>query len=138
MSISIIKKTIVSSVAMLLLASSAVSFAAEGRAFLIAPTDGSTVSSPFTVKFGVEGKTVAPAGDQTPNSGHNHLIVDGSAVPAGQVIPADGTHLHFGKGQTETELTLPKGKHTLTTQFADFSHKSFGPEWSQTITITVR
>ncbi|MCI2809928.1 DUF4399 domain-containing protein [Eoetvoesia caeni] len=129
---------IVTGGAALLLASGAMSYAAEGRAFLIAPTDGATVSSPFAVKFGVEGKTVAPAGDQTPNSGHNHLIIDGGSVPAGQVIPADSTHLHFGKGQTETELTLPKGKHTLTTQFADYSHKSFGPEWSQTITITVQ
>lgn len=138
MSISALKQIILASVAVPLLTAGAISYAAEGRAFLIAPKDGATVSSPFTVSFGVEGKTVAPAGDQTPNSGHNHLIIDGSAIPAGQVIPADSTHLHFGKGQTETELTLPKGKHTLTTQFADLAHKSYGPAWSQTITITVQ
>lgn len=138
MSVAAPNRIMLAAAAALLLCSSAASYAEEGRAFLITPQDGATVTSPFTVKFGVEGKTVAPAGDQAPNTGHNHLIVDGSTIPAGQVVPTDSTHLHFGKGQTEAELSLPKGKHTLTTQFADFSHKSFGPKWSQTITITVQ
>ena len=111
--------------------------AAEEGAFLIEPKDGATVTSPFTVKFGVEGKTVVPAGEDKPNSGHHHLIIDGGPIPAGQVVPTDDQHKHFGKGQTETELSLPKGSHTLTTQFANFGHVSYGPDWSQTITITV-
>ena len=60
-------------------------------------------------------------------TGHHHLIVDGKAVPKGSVVPADATHMHFGKGQTETTLKLPPGKHTLTLQFADGAHQSYGP-----------
>ena len=132
-----LKKMIALGSAALLMGASAASIAAEGRAFLIEPKDGATVTSPFTVKFGVEGKTVVPAGEDQPNSGHHHLIVDGGPIPAGEVVPTDDQHLHFGKGQTETELSLPKGTHKLTTQFADFGHVSYGPDWSQTVTITV-
>lgn len=132
-----LKKLIAAASTGALLAAGSAAWASEGRAYLIEPKDGATVSSPFTVKFGVEGKTVAPAGDMAPNSGHHHLIIDGAPIAKGEVVPTDDQHLHFGQGQTETELSLPKGRHTLTTQFADFGHQSFGPDWSQTITITV-
>jgi hypothetical protein len=65
-------------------------------------------------------------------------VIDGAAVPVGTVVPADEKHIHYGKGQTETQLTLPAGPHTLTLQFADGSHKSYGPEWSTTINVTVQ
>ncbi len=131
------KKMIAFGSTALLMGASAASIAAEGRAFFVEPKDGATVSSPFKVKFGVEGKEVVPAGEDKPNSGHNHLILNGGPIPKGELIPTDDTHLHFGQAQTETELSLPKGTHTLTTQFADFGHLSYGPEWSQTITVTV-
>jgi hypothetical protein len=59
------------------------------------------------------------------------------AMPEGQAIPADDMHLHFGKGQTETEVTLKPGEHKLTLQFADGAHRSYGPKMSKTIKITV-
>jgi hypothetical protein len=109
------------------------------KVFFESPKDGATVKSPFTVKFGVEGMKIQPAGEdlKSTTTGHHHLIVDGAATPKGEVVPADATHLHFGKGQTSTELTLAPGPHTLTLQFADGAHKSYGPEMSQTIKITV-
>ncbi len=102
--------------------------------------DGQKVKSPFKVQMKVDGFKVRPAGedatDQT--SGHHHLMIDEPATPKGEIVAADATHLHFGKGQTETTLTLPKGAHTLTLQFADGAHRSYGPEMSKTVHITVR
>jgi hypothetical protein len=111
--------------------------AEKSRVFFVEPKDGAEVKSPFKVKFGVEGMKIAKAGDMAANTGHHHLIVDGQALEKGQVVPTDDKHLHFGKGQTETELTLAPGPHTLTLQFADGSHKSYGPAMSSTIKVSV-
>ncbi|QID19294.1 DUF4399 domain-containing protein [Nitrogeniibacter mangrovi] len=104
----------------------------------LSPADGATVSSPVKVRMGVHGMTVQPAGQVTPGTGHHHLIIDGKAIPAGAVVPADAHHLHFGKGQTEAEVELPPGRHTLTLQFADGKHRSYGPDLSKTIEIEVK
>lgn len=102
------------------------------------PADGATVSSPFKVKFAVSGMEVKPAGDMAPKTGHNHLLINAGSVAAGQVIPMDETHLHFGKGQTEAEVKLAPGTYMLTSQFANGAHQSYGPEMSQTIKVTVK
>jgi hypothetical protein len=110
----------------------------EGRrVFFVEPADGATVKSPFRVVFGIEGLEVKPAGDNTPNSGHHHIILDGAPEPIGTVVPADATHIHFGGGQTETTVELPPGEHTLTMQLADFLHRSYGPGLAATIKVTV-
>ena len=108
-----------------------------GRVFFVELADGAKVKSPVHVKFGLEGMTVAPAGTPDLNTGHHHLIVDGAGIPAGSAVPKDDTHLHFGKGQTETDLALTPGEHTLTLQLADGNHLSFGEAWSATIKLTV-
>jgi hypothetical protein len=108
-----------------------------GKIMFVAPQEGATVKSPFKVEMGIEGMTVLPAGEMKEHTGHHHLIVDGQPVPSGDVVPKDETHMHFGKGQTSTELTLKPGKHTLTLQFADGAHKSYGPDMSSAINITV-
>ena len=107
------------------------------KVMFIAPADGATVKGPVQVKMGVEGMTVKPAGTIEAKTGHHHIIVDDKSIAQGTVVPADETHIHFGKGQTETELKLAPGKHTLTLQFADGAHQSYGPQLSTTITITV-
>lgn len=110
-----------------------------GQAVFIAePADGATVSSPFTLRFGVQGLAVAPAGDVVANSGHHHLLINRGPLGAGQAVPFDDQHLHFGKGQTQTELTLPPGTYRLTAQFANGAHQSYGARLSQTITVTVK
>lgn len=101
------------------------------------PANGAKVASKFKVKMDVEGYTIGPVGDLAKGKGHHHLIVDGGPTPEGTVVPADATHIHFGKGQTETELDLAPGKHKLTLQFADGAHRSYGPAMSQTIEIEV-
>lgn len=99
--------------------------------------DGQTVSSPVKVEFGVEGMEVEPAGELHEGKGHHHIIIDGAALERGTVVPADETNIHYGKGQTETELELAPGQHTLTMQFADGYHQSYGEQMSATISITV-
>lgn len=111
--------------------------ASADRMYFIEPADGEAVPQEFTVKMGVEGMRVQPAGQLAEGTGHHHLIVDGKPIEAGKPVPTDATHLHFGKGQTETTLKLPPGKHTLTLQFADGLHRSYGPGFSNTISVHV-
>lgn len=110
------------------------------RVFFIEPKDGATVAKTFTVKMGVEGMKIRPAGEapEEVTSGHHHLVIDSAPVAAGQPVPTDEKHVHFGKGQTETTLTLPPGKHTLILQFADGAHRSFGPKLMQKIHVNVK
>lgn len=103
-----------------------------------APADGATLSSPFTVRFGVRGMAVRPAGDMTDGTGHHHLLIDEGPITAGTAIPMTEKHLHFGKGQTETQLTLPPGTYRLTTQFGNGVHQSYGPPLSHSIRITIQ
>jgi len=108
--------------------------------YIIAPLDGAKLRSPVTVRFGLKGLGVAPAGIQFDNTGHHHLLVDTdlAELSLDAPLPATANILHFGKGQTETQLTLAPGKHTLELLFADFSHRSFDPPLhSKKITITV-
>jgi len=104
----------------------------------VEPIDGAVVGSTFKVKFAVDGMEVKPAGAILANSGHHHLLINAEPVKAGEAVPFDATHLHFGKGQTETEVTLPPGQYTLTMQFANGAHQSYGPEMSKTIHVTVK
>ncbi len=107
--------------------------------YFIAPTDGSTVSSPVTVRFGLKGMGISPAGMAMPDTGHHHLIVDSDLPPLDKPIPADATHIHFGKGQTETTVTLTPGKHTLQLVLGDHTHIPHDPAVvSKKITITVK
>ena len=112
---------------------------AGAEVYFIAPVDGATVSSPVTVKFGLKGMGIAPAGIAFENSGHHHLIVDAELPPVGAPIPTDAQHVHFGKGQSETTLELKPGKHTLQLLLGDFGHIPHDPVVaSKKITITVK
>jgi hypothetical protein len=109
--------------------------------YIIAPSDNATVHGPITVRFGLKGMGIAPAGIKFDNTGHHHLLVDTdvSALSVDAPIPSTDKILHFGKGQTETSLTLAPGKHTLQLVFADYLHQSFDPPLlSKKITITVK
>jgi hypothetical protein len=112
---------------------------AGAEVYIVSPKDGAKVKSPVTVVFGLKGMGVAPAGIKFDNTGHHHLLIDGE-LPAdlSQPLPANEKSLHFGKGQTETTLTLPPGKHTLQLVLGDSLHVPFDPMVaSQKITITV-
>lgn len=108
------------------------------RVFFEIPQNGAEVKSPFLVRMRVEGFGVAPAGTMVPGTGHHHILVDSGPIKSGEVIPADEKHIHFGKGQTEAQISLPPGKHRLTLQFADGAHRSYGETLAQTIEVLVK
>ena len=115
------------------------------RVYFVSPRDGQQVGGllgadgkvAVQLKFGVEGMDVKPAGTDAPNSGHHHVIIDGESIPDGQPVPMDEQHIHFGKGQTEAGIRLTPGKHTLTMQFANFAHMSYGARMAQKIELMV-
>lgn len=112
---------------------------ANANEYIISPRDGATVPSRFTVRFGLIGMTVAPAGQLKKDSGHHHLLIDVARLPAaGQPIPMDAHHVHFSRGQTQATLTLAPGVHTLQLELGDEEHVPFSPPLlSRKITVTV-
>lgn len=118
---------------------SGATLAEDAAVYFISPTDGAVVSSPVTVKFGLRGMGVAPAGVEKTNTGHHHLLIDVDQLPdLTKPVPADANHKHFGGGQTETQIELPKGQHTLQLLLGDQFHIPHNPPVkSERITITV-
>jgi len=115
--------------------------AANAEVYFITPHNGATLHGPVTVRFGLKGMGIAPAGVKFDNTGHHHLLIDTDFgdLKLDAPMPATDKMLHFGKGQTETTLTLTPGKHTLQIVFADYLHMSFDPPMhSKKITITVQ
>ncbi|KAB2810218.1 DUF4399 domain-containing protein [Phaeocystidibacter luteus] len=107
------------------------------RVYFVNIEDGSTVSSPLHVEMGVEGMTVNPAGELVVGTGHHHIIINKGHISKGDVVPADEQHIHYGGGQTETDLELEPGAYTLTMQFANGLHQSYGEEMSATVEVIV-
>jgi Domain of unknown function (DUF4399) len=110
------------------------------KVFIESPKNGATVGQDVTVKFGVKGIALKPAGDVTPGSGHHHLLIDGKELPALDApIPNDATHKHYGKAQTEDTIHLEPGTHTLQLDFGDAAHRQFDPPLvSKKITVHVK
>lgn len=104
----------------------------------VSPKNGAVVQSPFKVAFEVKGMKIAPAGEMAKGTGHHHLLINAAPMPEGTPVPFDESHLHFGKGQTETEVTLAPGRYKLTLQFANGAHQSYGKKMSKTIEVTVK
>ena len=122
--------------------------APEGASvYFIELKDGDVVTSPVTVKFGLTGMGVAPAGTEKENTGHHHILLNRPPLGAGPDgdeelqygLPADDNHIHFGGGQTETKLDLPPGEHTLQLVLGDLNHIPHNPPiTSEVIKITVK
>jgi hypothetical protein len=106
--------------------------------YLIAPQDGAKVANPVTVQFGLKGMGVAAAGIAMTGTGHHHLLIDSAVPPFDRPIPTDDRHVHFGKGQTETVVSLTPGRHRLQLLLGDHLHLPHDPPViSRPITITV-
>ncbi len=107
--------------------------------YFITPADGSVVKGPVTVKFGLTGMGVAPAGVDVPNTGHHHLLINlEEAVNPELPLPATDQVRHFGGGQTETELSLPPGTYRLQLMLGNHLHVPHDPPvMSEVITVTV-
>jgi hypothetical protein len=110
------------------------------RVYFISPQDGQTVSSPVTVRFGLTGMGVAPAGVPNEKTGHHHLLIDVDDLPdLSKPLPSDENHRHFGGGQTEAVIELAPGTHTLQLVLGDATHIPHDPPViSEKISITVK
>lgn len=110
--------------------------APNAKVYFVYPNDGDYVTLKPVIRFGLIGMGVAPAGVDKANTGHHHLIVDAGLPPVGGPIPADFNHLHFGAGQTEAQITLTPGRHTLQLLLGDASHVPHDPPvFSKQITV---
>jgi hypothetical protein len=89
--------------------------------------DGQTIPANTVVHFGLTNMGVAPAGTDRPNSGHHHLLIDVDLPPLNESIPSDFNHLHFGAGQTEGQISLSPGPHTLQLLLGDKDHIPHSP-----------
>jgi len=105
--------------------------------YIVSPQAGESVKSPVTVVFGLKGMGIAPAGTEKEHTGHHHLLIDQTELPA-PGLPMGNPPLHFGKGQTETVVELEPGKHTLQLILGNHLHVPHNPPVvSELITITV-
>ena len=132
-------------VLLLLLSGAAVAHTppSHARVYFIGLQDGAVVKSPFKVKFGIRGFGITPAGTkgkQRHTAGHHHLLVDVEQLPdLSEPVPRDVHHIHFDRGETETTLELPPGKHTLQLLLGDEQHEPQDPPLiSGKITIRVQ
>ena len=109
------------------------------RVFFMDLENGATVSSPFMVAMGVEGMDILPAGEIVPGTGHHHILINNEEgfLERGEVVPMDEMNIHFGKGQMEHELYLEPGEYTISLQFGNGYHESYGKQMSKTIEIVV-
>lgn len=100
----------------------------DAELYFISPRDGAKLRGPITVRFGLKHMGVTHAGDTTPNMGHHHLLVDVTEpISPTEPLPSNKRYLHFGSGQTETQVDLPPGPHTLQLVLGDANHKPFKP-----------
>ena len=110
----------------------------ESKVYFINLEDGDELQSPFLVQFGLKGKGIAPAGVDIDNTGHHHLLINVDSIDYYLPIPSSSQHIHFGLGQTETELDLPPGKHQLQLILGDKYHVPHQPPLvSNKIQVTV-
>ena len=98
----------------------------EPRVYFENISDGNSLTSPINIGFGIRGYKVIPAGNVGERMGYHHLLINENSVAGGVVIPNDNNHIHFGGGETQTELNLSPGSYVITLQFAEGLHKSYG------------
>ena len=112
----------------------------NAQVYIIWPQNGAVINGgKFWLRMGLRNMGVAPKGVELPNVGHHHLLIDTEPPPAGEQIPSDRNHLHFGAGETEARIELPPGKHTLQLLLGDYNHVPHDPPvYSKKISITVR
>lgn len=98
--------------------------------YIISPADGESVRGPVTVRFGLTGMGVAPAGVDQAGTGHHHLLInvgDDAMPPLDMPLPSTDRIRHFGGGQTEVTVDLDPGEHTLQLVLGDHRHVPHDP-----------
>ena len=96
--------------------------------YIISPKNGDEVTNPVRVVFGLKNMGVAPAGSKINNTGHHHLLVNLDKLPDLTLpLPSNENLIHFGMGQTETEIILKKGINTLQLILGNYMHTPHQP-----------
>ena len=117
-------------------------FPKTAKVYFIEPANGAVITGKVTVKFGLSGLGIAPAGVEKAGTGHHHILVDTDAPKGADLenpLPADDNFRHFGGGQTETALDLKPGAHTLQLIVGDHNHIPHDPPLvSEKISVTVK
>lgn len=111
------------------------------QVMITSPTEGAVLPpGPVHITLEVRGLTIVPAGDETPRSGHHHLIVDADLPPLDAPIPSvEGKYIHMGAAQTEYDLTgLQPGEHTVIALVGDFAHVPLDPPVADTVHFVIR
>jgi len=107
--------------------------------YFVQPQDGAVFEDhKVKIVMGVKGKTIRPAGEIIPGTGHHHLIINSDPEGRGETMGRSRQTIHYGNGETSAVISLPTGKHQLTLQFANGLHVSYGKDWRHTIEITVK
>ena len=71
---------------------------------------------------------VAPAGTIKKNTGHHHLLINLAELPDLKLpLPSNKNLIHFGMGQTETDIKLDKGINTLQLILGNHMHVPHQP-----------
>ena len=108
--------------------------------YIISPKNGDEITSPVRVIFGLKDMGVAPAGTIKKNTGHHHLLVNLNELPDLKLpLPSNENLIHFGSGQTETDIKLKKGLNTLQLILGNHMHVPHQPPLiSKKIKVTVK
>ena len=108
--------------------------------YIISPKNGDEVTNPVRVVFGLKDMGVAPAGTNKKNTGHHHLLINLDELPDLKLpLPSNENLVHFGLGQTETDIKLKKGINTLQLILGNHMHVPHQPPLiSKKINIIVR
>jgi len=115
-------------------------FKDQARVFFEAPANGDVVSNPVQLKFDAEKIPVAAVGVNKHRSGHFILLIDHDHPTSwDEVIAMDDQHVHYVNGETEAEIVLTPGEHTLQLVLGDDEHVPWDEQLvSARVTITVR
>ena len=92
-----------------------------------------SLTSPIGIGFGIRGCKVGRAGNTGERMGDHHLLINFDGIAEGIVIPNDNGHIHFGGGETQTELNLSPCSYVISLQFADGLHQSYGEKMSASV-----
>lgn len=101
---------------------------------VVAPLDGSEVSTPTQITVQASGLLLAAPGSPVDGRGHWHVLFDG-CLPAGALVPDTSRSIHVGSGRPTAVIDLPPGTHELCVQISDGFHVAVNVH--DTVIVTV-
>ncbi len=104
------------------------------------PKNNAIVPSQFKIQLASRMVAIMPAGVPHTDSGHYHILIDSGTnieMSPGKT-PATKSQTRLDKGERETIINLPPGRHRLQAVLVDHLHRAHQPPLSsEIIEITV-